>query len=138
MTRLRMQPRKSTLTALGGRTTGRGSQRLADAGVRREFRLAPAICILPCRLHPSPCQGPLEEGRADDDMSDRLFVSPRSDLDPGTAPAAARRYDAVNHSLTEAGLCAHRRQIKCLKRDDYALRCLACLKSPMTSLSGTC
>ena len=34
----------------------------------------------------------MEEGRADDDMSDRLFVSPRSDLDPGTGPAGARRY----------------------------------------------
>ena len=44
-------------------------------------------------------QGPLEEGRADDDMSDRLFMSPRSDLDPGTAPAGAHRYECSQHLL---------------------------------------
>ena len=33
--------------------------------------------------HTAP-QGPVEEGRADDNMSDRLFMSPRSDLDPGS------------------------------------------------------
>jgi len=80
-------------------------QRLAAAVARRSF--LPGPVILPCGLQCIPWQGPLEEGRTEDDMSDRLFMSPRSDLDPGTAPAGAHRYAHKDRSHLKRAFLAH-------------------------------